>query len=105
METWFGNTKDFSNDKVCKLLVATKSDSIDRAVSYEEGRKLADSYGIKFIETSARDNINVTEAFETIAQDVFGMLKSKYDEFDSAKRIRLRNEKEEKTGCISKMCG
>ena len=34
-----------------------------RVVSYEEGRALAAEYGVPFFETSAKDNINVTEMF------------------------------------------
>lgn len=46
-----------------QILVGNKSDMADekRAVPYSKGQGLADEYGIRFFETSAKDNINVEE--------------------------------------------
>ena len=41
-----------------------------RAVSYEEGKALADRYGIPFFEASAKENIMVDEIFGAMASDV-----------------------------------
>lgn len=47
---------------VSRLLVGNKSDlTAKRVVSYEEGKELADSCNIRFIETSARSAANVEE--------------------------------------------
>ena len=54
-----------------KILIGNKSDWTDkRAVSEEEGRELAEELGIKFIETSAKINEGVEEAFFTLARCV-----------------------------------
>lgn len=43
-----------------KLLVGNKSDlEANRQVKAEEGKSLAESLGIKFLETSAKDAVNV----------------------------------------------
>ena len=43
-----------------KLLVGNKSDlEANRQVKTDEGKNLADSLGIKFLETSAKDAVNV----------------------------------------------
>ncbi len=55
----------------CIVLVGNKCDLIDkRRVSYERGKALADEYGWPFFETSAKENINVTEAFMAAARMV-----------------------------------
>jgi len=39
----------------------------DRVVSYERGKQLADQLGLEFFETSAKDNVNVEQVFERMA--------------------------------------
>ena len=54
-----------------KVLIGNKSDWTDkRAVTEEEGRELAQELGIKFIETSAKINEGVEDAFFTLARCV-----------------------------------
>ena len=36
----------------------------------EEGKTLADSLGIKFLETSAKDAVNVEKAFTTLSNEI-----------------------------------
>ncbi len=54
----------FAKEGVFKILVGNKSDLVDnRQVSKERGKQLADSYGIPFIETSAKSNENIEKLF------------------------------------------
>ena len=54
----------FAKEGVFKILVGNKSDLIDkRQVSKEKGKQLADSYGIPFVETSAKNNENIEKLF------------------------------------------
>lgn len=56
---------------VCKILIGNKCDMVaERKVTEAEGKKLAEEYKIPFMETSAKDNINVQEAFLHITKDV-----------------------------------
>ncbi|EAR92367.1 Ras family small GTPase (macronuclear) [Tetrahymena thermophila SB210] len=55
------------NANISILLVGNKSDSKQRVVSLEQGEKLAEQYNIPFQETSALDNINVSESFDQLA--------------------------------------
>ena len=41
-----------------------------RQVSTQEGQALAAEYDVRFIEASAKADVNVTEAFQAIAQQV-----------------------------------
>ena len=57
-----------------KILIGNKCDWSDkRAVTEEQGRALADELGIKFMETSAKINEGVEEAFFTLARCVLSI--------------------------------
>jgi Ras-related protein Rab-8A len=54
---------------VNKILIGNKCDWTDkRAVTEEQGRQLAEELGIKFMETSAKVNEGVEEAFFSLAR-------------------------------------
>jgi hypothetical protein len=56
---------------VNKILIGNKSDWTDKkAVTESQGRELAGELGIKFMETSAKVNEGVEEAFFTLARCV-----------------------------------
>ncbi len=57
-------------DHVPVVLVGTKSDSEDRVVSKAHGKELAKQHGWLFIETSAKDRINVDEVFHEIVRQI-----------------------------------
>ena len=42
----------------------------ERKVSHADAKQLADSWGIEYIETSAKTNFNCKEAFEKLAQKI-----------------------------------
>jgi GTPase KRas protein len=53
------------------VLIGNKCDmTTDREVTFEEGKKLAASWGVAFMETSAKNNINVHEAFFQLVREV-----------------------------------
>uniref|UniRef100_A0A061QJY4 Ras-related protein Rab-8A n=1 Tax=Tetraselmis sp. GSL018 TaxID=582737 RepID=A0A061QJY4_9CHLO len=73
VRNWMKNVEQHASDSVNKILVGNKCDMDDeglRQVPYAAGQKLAVELGIPFLETSAKDNINVDEAFLTIATDI-----------------------------------
>ena len=68
---WLSQVKNNSEEEVCKLLVGTKCDDEEnRVVSKEEIESVAKSIDVKYIETSAKENINIQEVFETISRDM-----------------------------------
>ena len=42
----------------------------ERAVSYDQGKKLGDQLGFPFFESSAKDNVNVKSAFDKLVDIV-----------------------------------
>jgi len=57
--------------KYLGIIIANKIDLIsEREVSSEEGKQLAEQFGMDYIETSVKLNQNVNEAFRIIAQKI-----------------------------------
>ena len=52
------------------MLVGNKIDLGNRAVTTQEGEKMARNHGMMFIETSAKTKIGVMEAFEELVNKV-----------------------------------
>lgn len=71
IRTWHSNIEQHASEGVNKILIGNKSDWTDKkAVTEEQGRALADELGIRFMETSAKINEGVEEAFFTLARCV-----------------------------------
>ena len=51
-------------------MIGNKSDCTDRQVSFEEGKKMADSFGVQFFEVSAKNNSNISETFVYMAKEI-----------------------------------
>ena len=60
------------------VLIGNKQDlENERVIQYDEAKKLADSWGIEYMETSAKTNFNCKEAFEKLAQKIAALKSSK----------------------------
>ncbi|KAK9469569.1 ras family-domain-containing protein [Lipomyces arxii] len=71
IRNWFSNVEQHASDGVNKLLIGNKCDWDEkRAISTEQGKALANELGIPFIEASAKANINVEEAFVSLARQI-----------------------------------
>lgn len=71
IKTWIKNIERHASEDVEKMILGNKCDLEDkRVISTEQGQKLAAEYGVSFMETSAKANINVEEAFLKIARDI-----------------------------------
>ncbi|GAB2235054.1 hypothetical protein Drorol1_Dr00004332 [Drosera rotundifolia] len=76
IRNWIRNIEQHASDNVNKILVGNKADMDEskRAIPTSKGQALADEYGIKFFETSAKTNLNVEEVFFSIARDIMQRL-------------------------------
>lgn len=63
---------------VITILVGNKTDLKDaREVSTTDGKSLAESQSLFFMETSALDSSNVNAAFQTIVKEIYNVLSKK----------------------------
>ena len=63
----------YTQDNITRILVGNKTDLENkRAVSFEEGQEMANHYGVRFLETSAKAGTNVSELFMDIASRIPG---------------------------------
>jgi len=78
VKNWIQSINDNADKDIVKMLVATKVDmEEDRKVTREEGEELAQEYGIDYIETSAKADINVKASVQAIMEKVFIQIKSR----------------------------
>lgn len=71
VKQWFQEIDRYATEGVNKLLVGNKSDMTDKkVVDTAVAKEFADSMGISFIETSAKQSTNVQEAFLTMAAQI-----------------------------------
>ena len=69
LENWLTEIEKNASQNVLKILIGNKNDLVDdREIKTEEGQAFANRNGMQFIETSAKMNTNVTEAFEALAK-------------------------------------
>ena len=66
---WLRNIDDHASDDVVKMLIGNKCDMEDkRCISRTRGDALAREHGIPFLETSAKNTINIEKAFFEMAR-------------------------------------
>jgi len=61
----------YANEKVNKMLVGNKCDlTSKKVVNTDDAKAYAETLGIPFLETSAKDSTNVEQAFITMAAEI-----------------------------------
>ncbi|KAL5457073.1 hypothetical protein EMCRGX_G034310 [Ephydatia muelleri] len=83
---WIGEIENHAPTEVEKVLIGNKCDCTDRrTVDTATGEKLAKEFGIPYMETSAKENVNVNEAFDCLAKLIFNKVPSKTKKHGSLK--------------------
>jgi len=71
IRTWYSNVEQHASEGVNKILIGNKCDWAEkRVVTVQQGQELAAELGIPFMETSAKVNISVEDAFFSLARDI-----------------------------------
>ncbi|KAI3386270.1 hypothetical protein SNEBB_007612 [Seison nebaliae] len=69
IRNWVRNIDDHASPDVVRMLIGNKCDQdTNRVIEYERGKELADTYNITFFETSAKTNLHISEAFESLTK-------------------------------------
>lgn len=69
VQMWLKEIERYAAEHTDKLLIGNKSDLVSKkVVEYSIAKELADSLGIPFLETSAKDSTNVEEMFLTMTR-------------------------------------
>jgi Ras-related protein Rab-1A len=71
VKQWMGEIDRYACENVNKLLVGNKTDLVnEKVVDTATAKAFADSMGIPFIETSAKNATNVEQCFLSMARDI-----------------------------------
>ena len=70
VQFWVQEIKANSEEDIKCILIGTKCDLNKREISEEEGRNLANNFGYKFLETSAKENINIYQTFDILTSEI-----------------------------------
>lgn len=94
VEKWCEEVDKFADCMLVKMLIGNKLDLQDqRKVSTSEAKSLAEKLKIGFLETSAKDTINIEEAFQYLVKESIEELnKKKSRENSETKQPRNVNE-------------
>ncbi|KAH7689567.1 rab family protein 10 [Aphelenchoides avenae] len=96
---WLRNIDEHASEEVVKMLLGNKCDMTDRrVVSKERGEKIAIDHQIRFLETSAKANINIDKAFYDLAEAILDKMPSQ----SSTDHMRIRpveHETSSRGGC------
>ena len=102
---WIQDVGTYAEQSVNIVLIGNKCDLSDRrAISSEDGSRLAKEYNILFFETSAKQDVNVQEAFGALVKQVSDRLFSDgkggaANAQAGAGGVDLRADGEKKKGC------
>ena len=68
---WLRNIQEHANEDVEKMILGNKCDMEDkRVIPKERGEAIAKENGVRFLETSAKTNVNIDKAFMDLSESI-----------------------------------
>lgn len=72
VHNWIQDVEKYSTLGIAKLLIGNKcDDDVNRKVTFDEGKEMADMYEMQFFETSAKNNKNIQQSFDTLTKKMY----------------------------------
>eukprot|EP00268_Persea_americana_P017335 TRINITY_DN1834_c0_g1_i1.p1 TRINITY_DN1834_c0_g1~~TRINITY_DN1834_c0_g1_i1.p1 ORF type:complete len:202 (+),score=33.54 TRINITY_DN1834_c0_g1_i1:231-836(+) len=101
VKQWLSEIDRYASDSVCKLLVGNKCDLVgNKVVDTQMAKAYADELGIPFLETSAKDSINVEQAFLTMAGEIKKRMGSQPSSNKATNTVQMKGEPiQQKSNC------
>ena len=95
LDSWIKEIEKNASKNVYKILVGNKNDlEKNRKVTFEKGKEFANLHGMKFFETSAKENKNVEEAFKEMTKDIINSFKKVNEKLNSSFVIEKKKGKD-----------
>lgn len=102
VKNWIEQIRDEVNQDVLIYLVGNKIDKKEnRKVSTEDGKKLADGFGVPFFESSAKTGENVDVVFSNLINDIDKIKSASEDVVERGKKINNSKKRRIKQKCCS----
>ena len=90
LENWLAEVEKNASTQILKILIGNKYDlEEEREISKDEGEAFAMRNGMQYIETSAKINTNVNEAFEALSKIMVEYYSKKSSAINENKTIKM----------------
>ena len=96
LSNWIKQVEAHGEKNLVKVLVGNNCDKLDRVVTEEEGKKLAEDFSIGFFETSPKTDKNVSEVFYYLIDEI---LKAKEINLSDSINLDVKYKKNKKEKC------
>ena len=101
---WLRNIDDHASDDVVKMLIGNKCDMEDkRCIGRARGEALGREHNIPFLETSAKNNINIEKAFFEMARAVLRKTPANSLEVKPGPQLSMGGKQPNQSSCINCM--
>ncbi|KRW98602.1 P-loop containing nucleoside triphosphate hydrolase [Pseudocohnilembus persalinus] len=103
IQNWVEQINQHCDPSVCKLLLGNKCD-LQRVVDSSEGNNLAQTYDMLFFETSAKENINITNGFFALGEQlknkiINDLTKEEAKSMADAMSLNQQQQQQSNSGC------
>ena len=96
LSNWIKQVEAHGEKNLVKVLVGNNCDKLDRVVTEEEGKQLAEDFSIGFFETSHKTDKNVSEVFYYLIDEI---LKAKGINLSDSINLDVKYKKNKKEKC------